>query len=102
MIGRDQELAHIRALLLSPEAHLLTLVGTGGTGKTRLALGVAASLVDAFENGVVFVDLCAALSAADVVPTIARALGLRDLGTRVRMDRIHQYLGNPRSAACSR
>ncbi len=86
------QVAHIRALLLSPEARLLTLVGTGGTGKTRLALAVAADLVDAFEYGVIFVDLCAALSPADVVPTIARALGLRDLGTRVRMDRICQYL----------
>src|SRR5258707_1264371 len=86
------QVAHIRALLLSPEARLLTLVGTGGTGKTRLALAVAADLVDAFEYGVVIVDLCAAPSPADVVPTIARALGLRDLGTRVRMDRIQQYL----------
>jgi len=92
LIGRDREVAHVRALLLRPETRLLTLVGTGGTGKTRLALAVAADLVDAFEHGVTFVDLCAALSPADVVPTIARAMGLRDLGTHLRLDRVRQYL----------
>jgi predicted ATPase len=92
LIGRDREVAHVRALLLSPGTRLLTLVGTGGTGKTRLALAVAADPVDAFEHGVTFVDLCAALSPADVVPTIARALGLRDLGTHLRLDRVRQYL----------
>lgn len=92
LIGRDREVAHVRALLLSPEIRLLTLTGTGGTGKTRLALAVAADLVDAFEHGVTFVDLCAAPSSADVVPTIARALGLRDLGTHLRLDRVRQYL----------
>jgi non-specific serine/threonine protein kinase len=73
LIGREGEVAHLRKLLLNPEVRLLTLVGTGGTGKTRLALAVAADLVDAFEHGVTFVDLCAAPSPADVVPTIARA-----------------------------
>ncbi|HEX8968248.1 MAG TPA: LuxR C-terminal-related transcriptional regulator [Chloroflexota bacterium] len=92
LIGREREVAHLRRLLLSPELRLLTLVGTGGTGKTRLALAVAADLVDAFEHGVIFVDLCAAPSPADVVPTIARALGLVDLGTHVPLDRLRQYL----------
>jgi predicted ATPase len=92
LIGREHEVAHLRELLLNPEIRLLTLVGTGGTGKTRLALAVAADLVDAFEHGVIFVDLCAAPSPADVVPTIARALGLVDLGTHVRLDRLRQYL----------
>ena len=59
LIGREREVAQLRGLLLSPEIRLLTLVGTGGTGKTRLALAVAADLVDAFEQGVIFVDLCA-------------------------------------------
>ena len=92
LIGREREVAHLRELLLNPEVRLLTLVGTGGTGKTRLALAVAVDLVDAFEHGVIFVDLCAAPSPADVVPTIARALGLVDLGTHVRLDRLRQYL----------
>jgi Cdc6-like AAA superfamily ATPase len=95
LIGREREVAQVRALLLSPETRLLTLVGTGGTGKTRLALAVAADLVGAFEHRVTFVDLCAAPSPAEVVPTIAHALSLRDLGTRLRLDRVRQYLATP-------
>ena len=84
------------ALLRSTDVRLLTLIGTGGTGKTRLAVAVAAALLDEFEHGVFFVDLTTAASAADVVPAIARVLGLQDLGNRVLVDRLAQYVSTRR------
>ena len=67
---------------------LVTLTGPGGVGKTRLALEIAATATDTFAAGVTFVPLAAVLDSALVLPTIARALGIRgerdgSLGTQV-------------------
>lgn len=58
-VGRQAEIETIRRRLLVPSCRLLTIVGAGGSGKTRLALAVAASLVTVFLNGVWFVSLAA-------------------------------------------
>jgi DNA-binding NarL/FixJ family response regulator len=60
LIGREQELAAACTLLHHPEVRLLTLSGTGGTGKTRLSVQIAADLMDLFPDGVYFVNLAAA------------------------------------------
>ncbi len=73
-IGRRREISEIKHLLAS--ARLLTLTGTGGTGKTRLALRVAAQVADGFRDGVYFVDLAALPDPALVAKAIARALGV--------------------------
>ena len=58
-VGREEEIARIRRRMATPSCRLITIVGTGGSGKTRLALEAAASLANAFLNGVCFVALAA-------------------------------------------
>ena len=89
LLGREEELARIEALLTGG-SRLLTLTGPGGSGKTRLALQAAAELVDEFADGVFFVPL-APLGAAGAVPgAVAQALGLRP------DDDLQAYLGSRR------
>jgi predicted ribonuclease YlaK len=57
LFGREQEVQTICALLQRTEVHLLTLMGSAGVGKTRLALEVAAELVGVFADGVQFISL---------------------------------------------
>ena len=73
MVGRERELAEL--LDLADDHRLLTLTGTGGTGKTRLALALAAELADRFADGVWWVALAPVADAAVVVPTIAAVIG---------------------------
>jgi predicted ATPase/class 3 adenylate cyclase len=76
-IGRTRELAEAQALLERPDVRLLTLIGAGGTGKTRLALQLAADVADQFKHGVFFVSLAPVRDWELVAPTIARTLNLR-------------------------
>jgi predicted ATPase len=73
LLGREQELAEL--LELADSHRLVTLTGTGGTGKTRLALALAAELADRYADGVWWVPLAMATDPAVVVPTIANAVG---------------------------
>jgi predicted ATPase/class 3 adenylate cyclase len=77
-VGREDEIARARALLA--ESRLITLTGSGGTGKTRLGVQVAAAAAAEFPDGVFFVDLSPVSDPVLVVPTIAAALGLREEG----------------------
>src|SRR5205823_14424737 len=80
LIGREQEVAAACTLLRRPEVRLVTLTGTGGIGKTRLALQVATDLLADFADGVCFVSLAAVSDPDLVVATIAQTLGLKDTG----------------------
>ena len=76
-VGREVELAEVRARL-EGGARLLTLTGPGGSGKTRLALEVASSLVPDYEAGIFWVGLSALRDPALVTETIAQTLGAKD------------------------
>ena len=76
-IGRDKEMADVRALLST--SRLLTLTGSGGTGKSRLSLQVAAAVLDEYADGVWLVELAAIVEPALVPQAAAVALQIREL-----------------------
>lgn len=82
LIGRDEMSRALTDLLLCTDVRLVTLVGPPGVGKTRLAIHVAASVASAFRAGACFVELAAIHNGAQVIPTIAATLGLREEGTQ--------------------
>jgi DNA-binding SARP family transcriptional activator/predicted ATPase len=75
LVGREGEVREITARLRDPSCRLLTLVGAGGSGKTRLALEAAARQADDYAQGVFFVPLAPLRSAEGLAPTVAQALG---------------------------
>jgi predicted ATPase/DNA-binding CsgD family transcriptional regulator len=77
-VGREQEVTTVCALCSRPEIRLVTLTGTGGVGKTRLALEVAAAVNGDFADGTCFAALAALTDPELVIPTIAQALGVRE------------------------
>lgn len=89
-IGREREIEEVKRLLSS--TRLLTLTGTGGIGKTRLAIQVAAEVLDLFKHGVWLVEL-ASLSDASLVPqTISSILGVREHSRRSILEMLSDFL----------
>lgn len=91
-VGREQEIANIAQLLRQPEIRLLTLIGTAGVGKTRLALRVATQVADQFAGNLAFVPLESISEADAVLPAIAQALGIQDEGTSPLLQQIQDLL----------
>ncbi|MBE9508874.1 MAG: tetratricopeptide repeat protein, partial [Chloroflexi bacterium] len=91
-IGREAELVAIKDRLQDPDCRLLTLVGPGGSGKTRLALEAAAAQIDDFEDGVFFVSLAPLQSVGSIVPTVGQALGFSFHGERDPRQQLLSYL----------
>src|SRR4051794_33110377 len=77
LIGRSHEIADVKLILLQAQVGLLTLTGPGGIGKTRLALQVAADLLNSFADGVYFVSLAPIRAPDLVVVAISQILGVR-------------------------
>jgi predicted ATPase/DNA-binding NarL/FixJ family response regulator len=97
LIGREQEITRICSLLQRPEVRLLTLTGTGGIGKTRLGLQVAAELSGNFADGIYFVPLAAIRDPELVMPTIAQTLGIKGTGGQPYLSLLKAYLRDKQS-----
>ncbi len=96
LIGRERELAGAEAILRHSRTRLLTLSGPPGSGKTRLALGLAEAVLDAFPEGVWFVPLAPLERPELVVPTIAQILGIRQTGRRSVREALKKDLADRR------
>jgi transcriptional regulator with XRE-family HTH domain len=92
LIGRTREVEDLLALVRRPDVRLVTLTGPGGTGKTRLGIRVATELLADFMDGVRFVALAAITDPALVLPTIAQALGVRQLAGQSLLDSLETAL----------
>jgi predicted ATPase len=79
LIGREWAVEQIRQLFGRDEVRLVTLVGSGGSGKTRLAVGVACELVSMFAQGVWFVDLTGVRDPAQVPMSIMQVLNIQSM-----------------------
>jgi len=73
-VGREREIAELQALLADPQNHVVSLIGPGGTGKTRLSMAVAESVAERYHDGVIFVPLEAVATPEEIPAKIADAL----------------------------
>lgn len=89
-VGREKEIAEVKDLLF--RTSLLTLTGAGGSGKTRLAIQVAAHLLEQFPDGVWLVDLAPLADPTLVVQTVASVLGVREQPSRPLLATLTDYL----------
>src|SRR5439155_23623894 len=89
-VGREREIGEVRERLAT--TRLLTLTGTGGCGKTRLALQVAADIVDAHSDGVWLVELAPLADPALVPQAVASALGVSQVPGRTLLATLGDFL----------
>ncbi|CAN5590370.1 hypothetical protein BH18ACT16_BH18ACT16_10940 [soil metagenome] len=94
LIGRDQDVIALAELVTSPEVSVVTLVGPGGTGKTRLSLAVAAETLSSFADGAFFVDLSALSDSSLVIASIAQTLSLRETPKRSLEESLADHLAS--------
>ena len=92
LINREKEVRAARELLLKTDVRLVTLTGTGGAGKTRLAIEVASTLANEFQNGVFFVSLASITESSLVPSTIVSTLGIMEKRGKSITETLRDYL----------
>jgi predicted ATPase/transcriptional regulator with XRE-family HTH domain len=92
LLGREQTVAEVVALLRRPEVRLVTLTGLGGVGKTRLGLHVAEIVREDFTDGSHFISLATLTQPALVLPTILKSLGRQDISQPPTPEHLQHYL----------
>jgi len=92
LLGREREVAELGAQLRRDDVRLLTLTGTGGVVKTRLAIEAATQLAAAFADGAWFVPLSRISDPALVLPAIAHTLELKESGATPLAEVLHRHL----------
>ena len=89
-VGREKEIGEIKSLLRTNR--LVTLTGSGGTGKTRLALEVGTQELEVFAHGVWMIELAPLSEPAQIIPALARAFGLQEPTSTPLADLVANYL----------
>ncbi len=92
LVGREQDLAAVSALVLRDDVRLVTLTGVGGTGKTRLAIQVASEICSTFPGGTFFVPLSPVTDHGGVASAIVQVVGGRDSAHREPIETVQESL----------
>ncbi len=89
-VGREKEIAEIRALLNA--ARLVTLTGSGGTGKTRLSMEAGTEELTSFTNGVWLIELAPLADPSQIIPAMAQVFDLQELPFRPLASQVMDYV----------
>ncbi len=94
LIGREKEIADVYSYLLSPDIHLVTLIGPPGIGKTRLSIESARTALPDFPHGVFFVPLASLDNPTLIAVTVAQAMGYVGARNVSTMEQLKEGIGN--------
>lgn len=90
-IGRTAQITAVKDLILNPDVRLITLIGPGGTGKTRLSLQVAQEVLEQFRDGTFFVPLADDTDSDQFISRVAQQLQVKE-GGRPLLESVKDYL----------
>lgn len=96
LLGRERDAVIVQSFFESNETRLITMIGPGGVGKTRLAIELATRMGKTFPDGVTFVALASLSDHTLIIPITAQTLGLRDAGDRPVRETLHAHLADKR------